>query len=190
MKFEVIERKLRIDEYFKVEEVKVEFDYHNGKDTARAQRFNLIRGNAVSALLYHKEKDAVLLVKQFRFSTAEAGYPWLLEIPAGLTDHDELPVTAIKRELIEETGYKVDHIEEVSRFFVAPGCTDEEIILYYGEIDESDKVAPGGGLSSELEDIEIIFLPLTDLAKYISSGRIHDAKSIISFYWLLEKLRK
>jgi len=189
MKFKVIERKLLIDEYFKVEKVKVEFDRHNGKDTAIAQRFNLIRGHAVSALLYHKKKDAVLLVKQFRFSTAEAGYPWLLEIPAGLKDPGEDTLTAIKRELIEETGYKVDSLEEISRFFVAPGCTDEEIIIYFGEIEDSDKIASGGGLSTELEDIDIIFLPVSDLANYIASGKIHDAKSIISFYWLLEKLR-
>jgi len=38
-------------------------------------------------------------------------------------------VVAVKRETIEETGYKIDNFEEISRFFVAPGCTDEQIIL-------------------------------------------------------------
>ncbi|MCF7919848.1 MAG: NUDIX hydrolase [Candidatus Cloacimonetes bacterium] len=185
MKFEVKNRKLLINEYFKVEKVKVAFDYHNSARTAEAERFNLIRGVAVSALLYHKEKDAVLLVKQFRYSTAEAGYPWLMELPAGLTDDDEMPDQAIERELIEETGYHVTGLKEIQRFFVAPGCTDEEIILYYGEISEADKVAPGGGLAIEHEDIDIIFLPVAELADYITTGKIRDSKSIIGFYWLI-----
>lgn len=190
MKYKVNKRELLIDDYFKVEKVQVEFDKHNESDRNFARRFNLIRGKAVTALIYHKEKDAILMVKQFRYSTAEAGYPWLLELPAGLNDKNEDHRVAMQRELIEETGYKANDLREIHKFFVAPGCTDEEIILFYAEVDESDKVAKGGGVENEHEDIEIDFLPVSDLEEYIKTGKIHDAKSIIGFYWFLENKRK
>ena len=186
MKYKVKSRKLLIDEYFKVEKANVVFDQHYSDEAVEVQRFNLIRGYAVAPLIYHRDKKAIIMVKQFRYSTAVAGQPWLVEIPAGLVEKDEDPMIAVKRETIEETGYKIDQFKEFSRFFVAPGCTDEQIILYYAEVSESDKISEGGGVPEEHEDIKLIFLPVDELQSAIDSGKITDAKSIIAFYWFLQ----
>ena len=185
MKYKIKSRKLLVDEYFKVEKAKVLFDQHFSDKPVEVQRFNLIRGFAVSTLIYHKEKDAIVLVRQFRYSTAEAGHPWLLEIPAGLAKKNENLFLAAQRENIEETGYQTNNIQEFSRFFVAPGCSDEQIVLYYAEVDETDKISAGGGVEDENEDIKLIFLPVNELQTAIDSGKIIDAKSIIAFYWFL-----
>lgn len=185
MKYKIKSKKLLIDEYFKVEKVDVEFDQHYTDKPVEVQRFNLIRGYAVAPLIYHRDKKAFIMVRQFRYSTADAGHPWLVEIPAGLVEKDEDPLVAVKRETIEETGYKVDKFEEFSRFFVAPGCTDEQIILYYAEVTEADRISAGGGVPDEHEDIKLIFMPVEDIQSAIDQGKIMDAKAIIAFYWFL-----
>ncbi|MCF7913027.1 MAG: NUDIX hydrolase [Candidatus Cloacimonetes bacterium] len=185
MKYKVKSRKLLINEYFKVEKAQVEFDQHFSDQSVEVQRFNLLRGFAVAPLIYHRDKNAIIMVKQFRYSTADAGDPWLLELPAGLVEKDEDPRVAVKRETIEETGYKVDKFREISRFFVAPGCTDEQIILYYAEVSETDRISDGGGVPDEHEDIKLIFIPVSELQSVIDEGKIKDAKSIIAFYWFL-----
>ncbi len=186
MKYKIKNRKLLIDEYFKVEKATVEFDQHYSNYSVEVQRFNLIRGFAVSILIFHKEKDSILLVRQFRYSTAEAGFPWMLELPAGLVEKDEPPLLAAQRETLEETGYQVGQIQEIKRFFVAPGCTDEEIILYYAEVSENDKINSGGGAEGEHEDIKLFFLPADSIQEYIDNNEIIDSKTLIGFYWFLQ----
>ena len=64
------------------------------------------QGNAVAVLAL--DKDEIILVKEFRFPV---GY--VLEIPAGNVDKGETPLKAIKRELLEETGYKTKKIKHL-----------------------------------------------------------------------------
>ncbi len=47
------------------------------------------------------EDEEVILIRQYRHAAAEV----LLEIPGGCVDPGEEPAEAIKRELLEETGY-------------------------------------------------------------------------------------
>jgi ADP-ribose pyrophosphatase len=185
MKYKIKSKKLLIDEYFQVEKASVEFDQHYADQPVEVERFNLLRGFAVCTLIYHKEKEAIIMVRQFRYSTAEAGYPWLLELPAGLANRDEDVVLAAKRETLEETGYQVSDLAEIKRFFVAPGCTDEMIILYYGEVTEKERLTGGGGMDDENEDIKLFFLPVSELPDYIRDNKTVDAKSLIGFYWYL-----
>ena len=182
MNFKIKKRSLLVNEYFKVEKAIVEFDQHFDEEPVETIRFNLIRGFAVTTLLYHKEKNALILVKQFRYSTAEAGYPWMIELPAGLTETDENPLIAAKRETLEETGYLTNNLIEINRFFVAPGCTDEQIILYYAEVDENSRISSGGGVNGENEDIKLIFLPV-DLIDDFMENEVIDAKTIIGLNW-------
>lgn len=189
MKYKIKSKKLLVDEYFKVEKAQVEFDQHFSDDRVEVTRFNLLRGFAVTSMLYHKEKDAIILVRQFRYSTAEAGHPWLVELPAGLMEKGEAPLYAAKRETIEETGYQLKDAIEISRFFVAPGCTDEQIILYYGEVTENDKITEGGGVEDEHEDIKLFYLPVKDIKDFLHEQTL-DAKTIIGLHWFLEHHNK
>lgn len=184
MKFKVKSKKLLVNEYFKVEKTKVVFDQHFTDESVEVTRFNLLRGIAVATLLYDRDKDAIVLVRQFRYSTAEAGHPWLVELPAGLTEPKEEPVIAAKRETLEETGYKIDELKEIMRFYVAPGCTDEMIIIYYGEVDNAMRITQGGGAEGENEDIKIIMLPVPEIADFLERETV-DAKTIIGLNWFL-----
>ena len=81
------------------------------------------QGNAVAVLAL--EKDDIILVKEFRFPM---GY--VLEIPAGNVDSGETPLKAIKRELLEETGYKAGKIKHLIKFYPKLGYNTQIIDCY------------------------------------------------------------
>ena len=81
------------------------------------------QGNAVAVLAL--EKDDIILVKEFRFPM---GY--VLEIPAGNVDKGETPLKAIKRELLEETGYKAGKIKHLMKFYPKLGYNTQIIDCY------------------------------------------------------------
>src|ERR1700745_1919595 len=59
----------------------------------------LRRGPAVAIVLYDPDRDAVVLVEQFRLPGLLAGSsPWQLEAAAGLIDTDETPQAVALRE--------------------------------------------------------------------------------------------
>lgn len=62
------------------------------------------------------EDNEVLLIKQYRHAADVV----LLEIPGGVIDKGEDPKTAIRRELLEETGYQFDDIEPISVIYPNP----------------------------------------------------------------------
>jgi ADP-ribose pyrophosphatase len=81
------------------------------------------QGNAVAVLAL--QKDDIILVKEFRFPM---GY--VLEIPAGNVDKGETPLKAIKRELLEETGYKAGKIKHLMKFYPKLGYNTQIIDCY------------------------------------------------------------
>lgn len=143
------------------------------------------RGNGACILLQDKARDIVVLVRQFRmpaFQNQHSG--WLLEVPAGLLDGDH-PEEAIRREAMEETGYKVNAVRHLFKSFMSPGAVTETIDFFAAEIDIADRVTEGGGLDNdhEHEDIEVVELPLDKALAMISIGEIMDAKTIMLLQW-------
>src|SRR5690349_9423583 len=63
------------------------------------------------------EENKVLLVKQYRHPIAEVS----LETPGGFVDEGEDFVAAMKRELLEETGYEFSGVEYLGKFAANPG---------------------------------------------------------------------
>src|SRR5690242_14899749 len=88
---------------------KITFDYLKRDGSWQTQtREAYDRGNGAAILLYNKEKQTVILTKQFRMPTFVNGNAtgMLIEVCAGLLDKDD-PENCARRETEEETGYKV-----------------------------------------------------------------------------------
>lgn len=142
-------------------------------------------GTAAAILLFDADKDAVVLVRQFRPGAFVNGDPsFMLEAPAGLTDGDH-PDEAIRREAMEETGYAVKEVRYLFDIYASPGTLTEKVGLFYARIDLQEKAGAGGGLETEGEDIEVISIPLDEAFAMISSGEITDAKTIILLQWAM-----
>lgn len=140
-------------------------------------------GSAAAILLYDPNKDAVVLVRQFRPAAFVNGDPtFMLEVPAGLIDSDQ-PDEAIRREAMEETGYAVQEVQYLFETYASPGTVTEKVALFYARIDVEEKAGLGGGLDTEGEDIEVLAIPFDRAFGMISTGEITDAKTIILLQW-------
>jgi ADP-ribose pyrophosphatase len=101
-----------------------------------------------------------------------------------MVDAGEAPEAALRRELEEELGYGVAHLEPIADFFVSPGGSSERIWLYYAEVDESRRLSAGGGLAHEHEEIRVVHMSPEEARAALDAGRLPDAKTIIGLQWL------
>ena len=173
--------KVLSDKFFKLSEVKFDYQLKNGSWVKNTWEV-LERGNAAAALLYNTKKSTIIFVKQFRLPAYMNGIDtgFLLEVPAGMLDkNDKSADEAMKRELLEETGYKIPKLTKVYNAFATPGGSTERFSCFVGEYDDEMKVEKGGGLDSENEDIEIVEMSFDKALDELKFGNIVDAKSII-----------
>lgn len=137
------------------------------------------RGDGIAVLLYDPDRATIILIRQFRFPAfyhGESGE--LTEVPAGTLD-DPTPEEGIRREIEEETGYRVRDVTRVFEAYMSPGSVTEKLYLFTARYSPVDRVAEGGGLHHEGEDIEIVELPFTEAVMMLKRGEIRDAKTII-----------
>ncbi|OHV20656.1 NUDIX domain-containing protein [Rhizobium sp. RMa-01] len=140
---------------------------------------------AACILLYDPQRDLVILVRQLRLPVHLNGDPaWMMEVPAGLLDDDH-PEQAIRREAMEETGYHLRDARFLFKCYTSPGAITEVVHFFVSLIDIADRVAEGGGLDEEHEDIEVLEVPLDEAAQMIENGEIFDAKTIMLLQWAL-----
>jgi ADP-ribose pyrophosphatase len=145
------------------------------------------RGAAVAVLLYDPDREAVVLVEQFRLPPLLAGYsPWVVEVVAGLVDHaDESEEEVGRRETIEEAGVEpVGELIPIQRYVPMPGSSDETVMLFCGRVDASG--ASGvHGLADEHEDIRVVVKTMAELEAMLDAGQIETGHTLICLYWLL-----
>ena len=160
---------------------KVVFDYQNrdGRWSSQA-RESYDRGNGATVLLYNREKQTVILIRQFRMPSYLNGNSdgLLIETCAGLLDGDD-PETCVLKEAEEESGIRPKKAQKVFESYMSPGAVTEIIHFYVAEYTDADRVGPGGGLDSEQEDIEVLEVPFEKALQMVSDGTIRDAKTIM-----------
>ena len=184
-----IEEKTRIlDDFFKVDAVRLRYERFDGQMSPVVRRLNFERGDSVAAIILNRTSRRLLFVNQFKYPSYEKGPGWITETVAGMVEKNESPKSAAFREIEEEMGYKVRELEHISTFYVSPGGSSERIILYYAEVDQTDKAGPGGGARGENEDIVTVELSLTEALEQIRTGQIADAKTIIGILWLQNRI--
>ena len=105
----------------------------------------------------------------------------LIEACAGLLDNDNAE-DCIRREIEEETGYKITSIKKITEAYMSPGSVTELLYFFIAEYSESMKVSEGGGI--EHEDIEVMEIKFDTALTMIELGIIKDAKTILLLYHL------
>ena len=115
------------------------------------------------------ENNEVIVERQYRYPIDRI----ITEIPAGKLDsRDEDRLSAVKRELEEETGYTADEWIPLGDFHPAPAYSDEYISMYLAR-----KLHAGQTHRDEDEFIDVRTLPLSVLVEEVMAGRISDAKT-------------
>ena len=146
----------------------------------------LRRGPAVAIVLYDPDRDAIVLVEQFRLPALLAGSsPWQIEVAAGLVGEGEAPAAVAVRETLEETGLGlVGAPIPIQRYLPSPGASDESVFLFCGRVDSA---AAGGvhGLPEEHEDIRVVVKPWAEVEAMLDGGTIESGHTLVALYWLL-----
>jgi nudix-type nucleoside diphosphatase (YffH/AdpP family) len=182
-KVEIISEKVVFDDKFKVLETRLQFEKFDGQMSELVRRLTYERGDAAAALLWHRDRQRLLLVEQFRHATFEKGPGWLVETVAGMVKPGEEPEAAMRREILEETGYQVGDLDFIAAFYLSPGGSSERLFLYYAEVDESDLVDSGGGAAGEHEDIRLVEYSRSAIEAALERGEIVDAKTLVAVQW-------
>ena len=146
----------------------------------RETRREIVEHRDCVAIVAIDADDNVLLVKQFRKSVEKE----LLEIPAGGIDPGEDPVTTVRREMQEETGYLPRKVERLGGFYSTPGYCTEYLHLYL-----ATDLTPSPLYAEDTESIKLTRVPTSQIPSLIASGSICDAKSIAGLLTFL-KYRK
>ncbi|HYA39360.1 MAG TPA: NUDIX hydrolase [Candidatus Methylomirabilis sp.] len=108
----------------------------------------------------------VPLVRQYRAAVER----YTLELPGGLCELKEDPVATAKRELMEETGYRVvAEPELLGRFYPDPGRLENRLWGFFASGIVAD---PAAGRD---DDVELIVFERKELVHLVLDGKIEHA---------------
>ncbi|MFD3001755.1 NUDIX hydrolase [Pontibacter toksunensis] len=127
------------------------------------------------------EDNHVIFVRQYKHAASGI----FIELPGGVVDeHETEPRKAAKREVLEETGYTSDEIELLLE--VTDNPTKDTNRMYYFLARNVKKVAEQD--LDEAEAIEVLKVPLHEVANMILDGKINVSGSVALCLLALRKL--
>ncbi|WP_034916288.1 GDP-mannose pyrophosphatase NudK [Erwinia sp. 9145] len=176
-KITVVKNKILSENWFVLRNFTYDLTTRDGS-TLRHKREVYDRGNGATILLYNREKNSVILTRQFRIATwvngNESGF--LIETCAGLLDNDT-PEDCIRKEAVEETGYEVGEVEKIFEMYMSPGGVTELLHFFAAEYHDALRANAGGGV--EDEDIDVIEVTFPQAWAMVKQGKIKDAKTVM-----------
>lgn len=113
----------------------------------------------------------VLILRQYRLTLGRE----ILELPAGTREGAEPWAACAQRELREETGHSAEQFIPLGEVWPAPGLSDERMALYLAL-----GLVPDPLPADVDEEIQLLTMPLDDVAAMALDGRLEDGKSIIA----------
>ncbi len=180
-----VKKQLLSDNWYTLNKFTFEYQKPDGSwETQYREAYD--RGNGAAILLYNQKKGTVILTRQFRMPTYVNGNGdgMMIEVCAGLLDGKN-PEDCIKKEVEEETGYKVDNVRKVLESYMSPGSVTEILYFFIAEYEDKMKVGKGGGVAEETENIEVLEYSFEKALGMIQAGEIKDAKTIMLLQYAL-----
>ena len=121
-----------------------------------------------------------ILVRQYRHGVQQS----VLEVPGGVIDPGENAPEAARREMLEETGYRFDTIEEISTLFPNPATSTNKTTTYLltggVKVQEQDL--------DEQEDIEVILASPAEVKQWLLDNQFGQALHTAALFYALVKL--
>ena len=148
----------------------------------RETKYDIIEHGGSVVIIPIDENGNVLLVRQYRHATGGD----LLELPAGTLDDNEDPKVCAAREIREETGYDVVHLESLGLLYPTPGYSSEKIHVFYAEVDGE----PGDKELDHDEFVRVVEMTPAEVEGGIHDGSILDGKTLAAWVRYQAKAEK
>jgi 8-oxo-dGTP pyrophosphatase MutT (NUDIX family) len=121
------------------------------------------------------EGERMLLLWRHRFTTDAWGW----EVPAGWCDDGEEPAQAMRREVEEETGYRVANLEPLTTFYPLSGISSGRFHLF---------LASGAQLTGAPDPAEasrVEWVPRDRVRRLLAEGGVPDGPSMTALALVL-----
>ena len=124
----------------------------------------------------------ILMVTQYRHAANIVS----LEIPGGVIDGDEKPEEAMRRELLEETGYQFDNMEPLCTIYANPSTANNKTFCYLatGGIKVQEQAL------DEREELVIEEYTIDEVKQLLADNKIAQALHCTALFYALGKMGK
>jgi ADP-ribose pyrophosphatase len=134
----------------------------------------------VTVVALTKDQD-VVMERQYRHGAQKV----ILELPGGVMDaEDESPLSAARRELLEETGYTSDSFIQIG--CVSPNPAIQTNLIYYFLALNAEKVASQD--LDETEEIEVLLRPLNEVIAMAKNSELFQSMQVGALFFTLAYL--
>lgn len=127
------------------------------------------------------ENNEVIMVRQYRHGAEKT----LLEIVGGVIDDtDASPEETIRRELMEETGYEFDTVEQTAVLYPNPSTSGN---VTYSFLAKGGRKVADQSLDHS-EELEVLLISLDELKQLLFDNKIMQSLHASSIFYGLRKL--
>jgi len=120
------------------------------------------------------KQDEIILIRQYRHGIRNL----TLEIPGGLVEGQDTPEEAARRELCEETGYQASEMISLGNVLPNPAIQNNRCYTFLAK----DVYLAGEQQLDEMEDIEVLLKPFTQIPRLIREGEINHSLVLAAFF--------
>jgi len=145
----------------------------------RERDYDLVQHVDAVTILPVDDLGRVYLVRQYRIGAEKE----LLELPAGVMDPGEEPLTSAHRELREEIGKDCGEMIPLGGFYMAAGYSSEYMHVFLA-LDLKDSPLE----QDDDEFLTTVVAPLAEVLAMVRDGRLADGKSLSSLLLAREEL--
>lgn len=124
-------------------------------------------------------EDKIILIKQYRHSLNSYEY----EIPGGGIEGNENPTQVAYREMLEETGYEIESIDELGTYYPSPGSSNELCYLFFAKCIKKKEPS-----TEPLEYINVELFNKKDFVNMIETGLFKHSMGLVA--WLKYEMKK
>ena len=125
--------------------------------------------------------DSVILIRQFRIAIGRE----LIELPAGLLEPGEEPLSCAARELEEEIGYRAKELIPLASYYSSVGFADERMHIFLTL--NPEKARHRRDVDERMCEVS---MPLQVVREKLAAREFEDAKTIIGLRELLAYLER